>query len=41
MCELMVAIIDYGWNIERQHSTRIRDVANIDVEDHAVIMTYT
>ena len=37
----MVTIVDDGWNIKRQHPTRVSDVADVDIEDHAVILTYT
>jgi hypothetical protein len=35
----MVANV-YNRNIERQHPTRVGDVADVDVENHAVILTY-
>jgi len=37
---LMVTIVYDSWNIERQHPTRVSDVAYVDVEDHAMILTY-
>jgi hypothetical protein len=37
----MVTVVEDRWNIERQHATRVSDVANIDIEDHAVMLTYT
>jgi hypothetical protein len=36
----MVAIIDDGGNIERQHPASIRYVPDIDIENHAVILAY-